>query len=118
MTRSQLIADLAANHPQLSLRDVESAVETILSAIMQAVAEGRRVEIRNFGVFLALHRQACQVRNPKTGETRLRDATRFPKFRPGRAFQGMLSVNAGQFEGAESRPVILSSREYRRPKAP
>ncbi len=89
MTRSELIDSLLKNHPHLLRKDAEDAVEVILSAIAQAVAEGKRVEIRNFGVFSASLRKARLARNPKTGETVQKAATRYPKFRAGKPLQVM-----------------------------
>ncbi|MHB1668744.1 HU family DNA-binding protein [Thiomonas sp.] len=79
MLRSELIDRLAERHPHLARKDAEESVEVILEAIMQAVAEGKRVEIRNFGAFSASERKARMVRNPRTGEVFTRSATRLPK---------------------------------------
>ncbi|CDW95890.1 Integration host factor subunit beta [Thiomonas arsenitoxydans] len=89
MIRSELIDGLAASHPHLSRKDAEDTVEVILNAIVQAVADGKRVEIRNFGVFSASLRKAHLARNPRTGEPMQKAATRFPKFKPGKPLQGL-----------------------------
>ena len=68
MTRSELIAALAARFPRLMDKDAEIAVREILDAIGQSLARGGRVEIRGFGSFALNHRPARIGRNPKTGE--------------------------------------------------
>ncbi|ARU31374.1 integration host factor subunit beta [Sulfuriferula sp. AH1] len=68
MTKSELIAQLAARHPQLVATDAEMAVKTILDAVSKSLATGERVEIRGFGSFSLNYRPPRLGRNPKTGE--------------------------------------------------
>lgn len=68
MTRSDLIAALAARFPKLMDKDAEISVKEILDTIGQSLARGDRVEIRGFGSFDLNHRPARIGRNPKTGE--------------------------------------------------
>ncbi|MDE2121992.1 MAG: HU family DNA-binding protein, partial [Betaproteobacteria bacterium] len=51
MTRSDLVDQLAARFAQLTHRDAELAVKTILDALSDALENGHRVEIRGFGSF-------------------------------------------------------------------
>ena len=51
MTRSDLVAELAARFDQLTHRDVESAVNVILGAMSDTLLRGQRIEIRGFGSF-------------------------------------------------------------------
>ena len=51
MTRSDLVARLAERFAQLTQRDTEFAVKTILDAMSDALARGHRIEIRGFGSF-------------------------------------------------------------------
>ncbi len=68
MTKSELIADLAAANPHLLSRDVELIVSTIFDEITGALARGARVELRGFGAFTVKRRDARTGRNPRTGE--------------------------------------------------
>ena len=68
MTKSELIALLAARYPQLVAKDTELAVKTILDAMTQSLVDGERIEIRGFGSFGLNHRPPRLGRNPKTGE--------------------------------------------------
>ena len=68
MTKSELIAALAARYPQLAARDTDYAVKTVLDAMTQALASGQRIEIRGFGSFSLSQRSPRIGRNPKSGE--------------------------------------------------
>ena len=68
MTKSELIARLAAANPHLRHRDVEQIVTTIFEEISAALARGDRVELRGFGAFSVKQRDARVGRNPRTGQ--------------------------------------------------
>ena len=69
MTRSELIAKLAAKNPALYHRDIERLVGTILDEIGGALRRGDRVELRGFGAFSVKQRAARIGRNPRTGDS-------------------------------------------------
>ena len=56
MTRSDLVEELAARFAQLTHRDAEYAVKTILDAMSDALVRGHRIEIRGFGSFSVTRR--------------------------------------------------------------
>ncbi len=66
---------------QLIVRDV---VDQFLDRVIEALAEGRRIELRNFGVFEIVQRKAKKGRNPKTGEVVPIPARKAVKFSAGR----------------------------------
>ena len=84
MTRSELIAQVASRHPDLSAADVETAVRNILDQMAGALASGGRIEVRGFGSFSVHHRPARRGRNPKTGESVSLAGKHMPHFKPGR----------------------------------
>lgn len=84
MTRSDLIDRLAELHPQLQLKDAESAVKVILEALSTALSKGGRVEIRGFGSFGLNYRPPRQGRNPKTGDRVKVPAKYVPHFKAGK----------------------------------
>lgn len=47
---------------------VKDVVQRTFDAIFEALKEGRRIELRNFGVFQVKKRKRRIGRNPKTGE--------------------------------------------------
>lgn len=84
MTKSELVEIIASKQTQLSVKDVELAVKTIIEHMSQSLAEGERIEIRGFGSF-SLHFRAPRVgRNPKTGDPVQLPAKHVPHFKPGK----------------------------------
>jgi len=68
MTKSELIAKLAARYPQLVTKDAELAVKMVLDAMTKSLAQGNRIEIRGFGSFGLNYHPPRIGRNPKSGE--------------------------------------------------
>ena len=60
MTRSELIAKIALKNPNLTTKDVEKIVHVILQSMVDALAEGKRIEFRGFGAF------SVRTRTPRT----------------------------------------------------
>lgn len=48
MTKSELIKNISAQYPHLSVRDIEMATRQMLDYLSDALAEGERIEIRGF----------------------------------------------------------------------
>jgi len=87
MTRSDLVEELAARFAQLTQRDAELAVKTILDAVSDALERGHRIEIRGFGSFSVNRRPPRMGRNPRTGEAVPIPEKRVPHFKPGKALR-------------------------------
>ena len=84
MTRSELIAELAAARPHLPAREVERIVQVIFAEVSNALMRGDRVELRGFGAFTVKKRDARTGRNPRTGETVSVDEKAGPFFKAGK----------------------------------
>ena len=84
MTRSELIADLAASNPHLRQEDAEQIVATVFDQITAALARVERVELRGFSAFTVKQRNARIGRNPRTGETVQVHEKSVPHFKTGR----------------------------------
>ena len=87
MTRSDLVDELAARFGQLTHRDTEFAVKTILDAMCDALVRGHRIEIRGFGSFSINRRPPRMGRNPRSGEQVHIPEKRVPHFKPGKALR-------------------------------
>jgi len=87
MTRSDLVAVLAERFGQLTQRDTEFAVKTILDAMSDALVRGHRIEIRGFGSFSINRRPPRMGRNPRSGESVAIPEKRVPHFKPGKALR-------------------------------
>lgn len=87
MTRSDLVEELAARFSQLTHRDAEYAVKTILDAVGDSLVRGHRIEIRGFGSFSVNRRSPRMGRNPRSGESVAIPEKRVPHFKPGKALR-------------------------------
>lgn len=94
MTRSELIAELAAANPHLRAQDVELIVSTVFNEITGALARGERVELRGFGAFTIKRRDARTGRNPRTGESVPVEEKAVPFFKAGKELRER--VNRGR----------------------
>lgn len=92
MTKSELIDAIAASQAQLSLKDVELAVKTVLEHMSEALASGERIEIRGFGSFSLHYREPRRGRNPKTGDTVDLTGKYVPHFKPGKELRERVNL--------------------------
>jgi integration host factor subunit beta len=92
MTKSELVWRLANANPHLLQRDVERVVCTIFDEVAGALAEGGRVELRGFGVFLLKQRDARTGRNPRTGASVAVADKIIPFFKSGKRLRERLNA--------------------------
>ena len=92
MTRSDLVGVLEQEQNQLSERDVELAVKTMLERMSEALASGERIEIRGFGSFTLHFREPRIGRNPKTGQSVALPGRYAPHFKPGKELRERVNV--------------------------
>jgi integration host factor subunit beta len=98
LTKSKLIARISKENQQLSPRDVELAVKTLIDYMADTLAEGGRIEIRGFGSF-SLHFRAPRVgRNPKTGASVKLHGKYVPHFKSGKELRER--VNDSMFDAS------------------
>jgi integration host factor subunit beta len=102
MTRSELIAQLAASNPHLRQPDVELIVSTIFDEITEALTRGDRVELRGFGAFSIKRRDPRTGRNPRTGTAVEVSAKAVPYFKPGKELRER--VNGGPLQAPARKP--------------
>ncbi len=91
MIRSELIEKIAEENPHLYQRDVEKIVNTFFERIIEAMAQGDRVELRGFGAFSVKKRDARMGRNPRTGEAVQVDQKHVPFFKTGKLLRDRLN---------------------------
>jgi integration host factor subunit beta len=92
MIRSELVQNLCSEFPDLTQREVETAVGAFFDSITEQLSSGGRVELRGFGAFSARQRDARVGRNPRTGESVDVDAKRVPYFKPGKEMRERLNL--------------------------
>ncbi|WP_396586913.1 integration host factor subunit beta [Bermanella sp. R86510] len=94
MTKSELIERITEKHPEMSSKDIELAVKTILDTMSQALSQGDRIEIRGFGSFSLHFRNPRIGRNPKTGEAVPLRGKYVPHFKPGKELREQVNEHA------------------------
>lgn len=94
MTRSDLVNHLAERFQQLTQRDTEFAVKTMLDAMSDALARGHRIEIRGFGSFSITRRPPRVGRNPRSGAQVEIPEKLVPHFKPGKALRETVDARA------------------------
>lgn len=98
MTKSELIEAIALKQSQLSTKDVELAVKSIIEHMAETLSAGGRIEIRGFGSFSLHYREPRKGRNPKTGDAVELVGKYVPHFKPGKELRDRvnLSLQAGR----------------------
>lgn len=97
MTKSELIERIVleqvrSSGSQLTSKDVELAVKTMIEQMSLTLASGERIEIRGFGSF-SLHYRAPRIgRNPKTGESVGLSGKYVPHFKPGKELRDRVNA--------------------------
>lgn len=91
MTKRELVVDVA-ERLGCTQNEVAEVVQATLDTIAETLAEGSRLEIRNFGVFELKTRDARLGRNPRTGETVPIQQKRVPIFKPGKALKQLVEA--------------------------
>ncbi len=97
MTKADLVEKVTALG-DLTRRDGEVIVETILGCVIWALQKGEKIEIRGFGSFRIRQRNSRIGRNPKTGERVEVPAKRVPYFKPSKELRDL--VNPGEASSA------------------
>ena len=93
MTKSELIELIAARQTQLSAKDVELAVKTIIEHMSETLSSGERIEIRGFGSFSLHYREPRKGRNPKTGDAVQLTGKYVPHFKPGKELRERVNLS-------------------------
>jgi len=65
------------------------AVDTIIDAMKDALREGKRIELRGFGVFQVRDRKKGVGRNPKTGVEVAITPGKTVRFKPGKELKNL-----------------------------
>ena len=90
MNKAELI-DALTEKLGTDRRQATAAVEHIVDTIVRAVHKGESVTITGFGVFEQRRRAARVARNPRTGETVSRPASKTARFRVGEGLKSSLN---------------------------
>lgn len=86
MTKKEIVKAIADEIGLTQLKTKE-IVQKTFDAIIEALAEGGRIELRNFGVFEVKERAARKARNPRTGQRVHVPAKLVVTFKPGKEME-------------------------------
>ncbi|BCJ85377.1 HU family DNA-binding protein [Effusibacillus dendaii] len=86
MNKTDLVTAVAEKS-ELTKKDATRAVDAVFESIMEALANGDKVQLIGFGNFETRERAARKGRNPQTGEEIEISASKVPTFRAGKAFK-------------------------------
>ncbi len=86
MNKNDLVATVAGS-AGISKADAAKAVDSVFSAIADALKKGQEVRLVGFGTFSVAHRAATTGRNPRTGATIQIPASKQPKFKAGKGLK-------------------------------
>lgn len=75
----------------LTQQQIKDVVQRTFDAIIEALANGRRIELRNFGVFEVKQRAARTARNPRTGVQVEVPERLVATFKPGREMEARVN---------------------------
>ena len=101
MTKRELVIKVA-NKLGMTQNDAAKIIEGTFDTISKCLAEGKRWELRDFGVFEVKTRAARMGRNPRTGEQVPVPERRVVTFRPGKKMKELV---AGEGQSGEQSSV-------------
>ncbi len=81
------IVNTVADRTGVPKQKAEQVVDALFDAMRDALAEGKRIELRGFGVFVVKPRKRGIGRNPRTGEEVPIPAGKTIRFKPGKNLQ-------------------------------
>jgi integration host factor subunit beta len=91
MIRSELVQKISTRDSELTPYEAEKCVDTLLSCISTALANGKRVELRGFGVFTTRYRRDRIGRNPRSGKKIPVTAKVVPFFKSGKELRNKMN---------------------------
>ena len=81
------IVDKIATQTGLTKFETKAVVDGFLLSIIESLADGKRIELRGFGVFSVKSRKPRMARNPRTGEPVPLEERFIPTFKVSSEFQ-------------------------------
>lgn len=99
------IVDKIANETGLTKLETKAVVDGFLYSIINALAEGKRIELRGFGVFSVKSRKPRMARNPRTGDPVPLEERFIPTFKVSSEFQEKVHEKLRTDNSANSSPA-------------
>ncbi|MBI2950556.1 HU family DNA-binding protein [bacterium] len=87
MANKSDLVDALAERTNLSKKDAEQILDTVIDVVTQTLKKGDKLTISGFGTFSVSARAARTGRNPQTGAAIQISASKNPRFKPGKALK-------------------------------
>ena len=88
MNKTELVAKTQENIDiNVSKKDLTTIIDGVIKSITDELIAGGKVQLVGFGTFEVVERAAREGRNPLTGEALHIEASKAPKFKPGKALK-------------------------------
>ena len=91
MLKSDILKKLEIKQKNLSENDIEQVFNIFTKKIINALNEGKKVELRGFGTLKKKINKAKEVRNPKTNEKLFKDENYKLHFKIGKILHNKLN---------------------------
>src|SRR5689334_21673214 len=105
ITKKDLI-DSIADQTQQSRSDVKRTVQCFLDNVIQQLSEGKRLELRYFGVFEVRERAPRKAQNPRTMEPIPVPKRKTVRFKIGQLMKNKLEGNGVAVNGDAAAPAM------------
>jgi DNA-binding protein HU-beta len=90
MTKAELVDAIAVN-AKLTKSQARDALEAFVDTVASSLKGGKEVRLVGFGSFVPVERKAGMARNPRTGASVRRPASRTCRFRVGDSLKAVLN---------------------------
>lgn len=91
MNKADLINQMA-DQAEISKAQATKALDAMLDGVVEALKNGDKVTLVNFGTFFVADRAARTGRNPRTNEEIQIEGKKVPKFKPGKILSDTVSA--------------------------
>lgn len=98
MTKADIVDEIA-KATGLTKIETKAVVDGVFASIINAIAGGKRIELRGFGVFKSKSRKPRMARNPKTGDLVPLEKRFVPVFKPSPDFLAKVNDSMKEIDG-------------------
>lgn len=98
MTKADIV-DKVATGTGLTKLETEAIIEGFFKTVIDALKQGKNIEIRGFGSYKVKKKKERQARNPKTGEQVFVPGHFVPTFKFSKDFKEMVDKGMKETEG-------------------
>ncbi len=89
MTKAEMVEKVSSKI-NLTKKDTARVVNIVFGSIIQALAQGDKVELRGFGTFRVRSRESRDGRDPRTGDTVQIPSKKVPFFKAGKKLRELV----------------------------